>query len=153
MIYECCFSGIIQLNFQEVQVDLGAWDSSSPFEFSCIPQFTTKITTLLLMVLGITKVLFHLLQARKALRRLKGILRLQILTQSYPVQKQSTTTLNLLHSWCKLQTQVRARRLCMVTEGRIKQKKLENQQKLEAKLHDIEVTSLASLQLSWLKSL
>lgn len=27
----------------------------------------------------------------------------------------------------------------MVTEGRIKQKKLENQLKLEAKLHDLEV--------------
>ncbi|XP_024029270.1 protein IQ-DOMAIN 1 [Morus notabilis] len=82
---------------------------------------------------------FRAYKARKALRRLKGILRLQILTQGYPVQKQSTTTLNLLHSWCNLQMQIRARRLCMVTEGRIKQKKLENQQKLEAKLHDIEV--------------
>ncbi|GMN43614.1 hypothetical protein TIFTF001_012812 [Ficus carica] len=34
---------------------------------------------------------------------------------------------------------IRARRLCMVTEGRIKQKKLENRQKLEAKLHGLEV--------------
>lgn len=82
---------------------------------------------------------FRAYKARKALRRLKGILRLQLITQSYPVQKQSTTTLNLLHSWCKIQAQIRARRLCMVTEGRIKQKKLENRQKLEAKLHGLEV--------------
>ena len=32
----------------------------------------------------------------------------------------------------------------MVTEGRIKQKKLENQQKLEAKLHGLEVKSFLS---------
>lgn len=99
--------------------------------------------------LGITKICVNLLQARKALRRLKGILRLQLITQSYPVQKQSTTTLNLLHSWCKIQAQIRARRLCMVTEGRIKQKKLENRQKLEAKLHGLEVISLAFLSVSF----
>ena len=84
---------------------------------------------------------FCLFQARKALRRLKGTVRLQLLKQGYPIQKQAITTLGHLHSWCKIQSQIRARRLCMVTEGRIKQKKLENQQKLEAKLHDIEVRS------------
>ncbi|PON99099.1 IQ motif, EF-hand binding site [Trema orientale] len=82
---------------------------------------------------------FRAYKARKALRRLKGTVRLQTLTQGYPVQKQSTTTLSLLHSWCKIQAQIRARRLCMVTEGRLKQKKLENQQKLEAKLQGLEV--------------
>lgn len=81
------------------------------------------------------------MQARKALRRLKGIVRLQMLTQAYPVRKQATTTLSYLHSWSRIQTDIRTRRLCMVTEGRIKQKKLENQHKLEAKLHDIEVRS------------
>lgn len=82
---------------------------------------------------------FYLFQARKALRRLKGTVRLQALKQGYPVQKQAITTLGHLHQWCKIQAQIRARRLCMVTEGRIKQKKLENQQKLDAKLHDLEV--------------
>lgn len=86
---------------------------------------------------------FSPFQARKALRRLKGKVRLQALKQGYPVQKQATTTLGHLHSWCKLQAQIRARRLCMVTEGRIKQKKQENRQKLEAKLHDLEVRSPA----------
>ncbi|BBH00952.1 IQ-domain 9 protein, partial [Prunus dulcis] len=81
---------------------------------------------------------FRAYVARKALRRLKGIVRLQILTQAYPVTKQATTTLSYLHSWSRIQDEIRARRLYMVTEGRIKQKKLENQHKLEAKLHDIE---------------
>jgi hypothetical protein len=82
---------------------------------------------------------FDLLQARKTLRRLKGIVRLQILTQNYPVKRQATTTLSHLHSWSKIQAQIRSRRLCMVTEGRLRQKKLENQLKLEAKLHGLEV--------------
>ncbi|KAK6932647.1 hypothetical protein RJ641_002271 [Dillenia turbinata] len=78
-------------------------------------------------------------KARKALRRLRGIVRLQILTQGHSVKKQASTTLNYLNSWNRIQSQIRARRICMVTEGRIKQKKLENQLKLEAKLHDVEV--------------
>ncbi|XP_062095860.1 protein IQ-DOMAIN 9 [Humulus lupulus] len=82
---------------------------------------------------------FRAYKARKALCRLKGTIRLQTLAQGYPIKKQSTTTLSLIHSWCNIQTQIRTRRLCMVTEGRVKQKKLMNQQKLEAKLHDIEV--------------
>ncbi|XP_052202059.1 protein IQ-DOMAIN 9 isoform X3 [Diospyros lotus] len=82
---------------------------------------------------------FRAYMARKKLRRLKGIFRLQILTQSQSVSKQASTTLSHLHSWSRIQGQIRARRVAMVTEGRIRQKKLENQLKLEAKLHDLEV--------------
>lgn len=89
---------------------------------------------------------FPMFQARKTLRRLKGIVRLQKLTQGNCVRKQASTTLSYLSSWSRIQTQIRARRLCMVTEGRIRQKKLENQLKLDAKLHDLEVR-LTFLQL------
>ncbi|KDP21056.1 hypothetical protein JCGZ_21527 [Jatropha curcas] len=82
---------------------------------------------------------FRAYMARKTLRRLKGAVRLQTLTQKYSVKKQATTTLNFLHSWSKIQAQIRARRQCMVIEGRLRRKKLENQVKLEAKLHDLEV--------------
>ncbi|KAJ9136072.1 hypothetical protein P3X46_033184 [Hevea brasiliensis] len=82
---------------------------------------------------------FRAYLARKTLRCLKGATRLQILTQNYSVKKQATTTLNCLHTWSKIQAQIRARRQSMVTEGRLRQKKLENQLKLEAKLHDLEV--------------
>lgn len=82
---------------------------------------------------------FRAFMARKTLRRLKGIVRLQKLTQGNCVRKQASTTLSYLSSWSRIQTQIRARRLCMVTEGRIRQKKLENQLKLDAKLHDLEV--------------
>ncbi|XP_043703150.1 protein IQ-DOMAIN 10-like isoform X2 [Telopea speciosissima] len=79
------------------------------------------------------------LKARKTLRHLKGIVRLQALTKVYTVKKQASTTLNYLHSWGRIQSQIRARRISMVTEGRIKQKKLENQLKLDAKLHELQV--------------
>lgn len=82
---------------------------------------------------------FRAHMARKLLRRMKGVIRFQKLTQAQSVKKQSTSTLTHLHSWSRIQDQIRERRLSMVTEGRIKQKKLENQMKLEAKLHDVEV--------------
>lgn len=64
---------------------------------------------------------------------------MQVLTQGHSVNKQATITLSYLKTWSKIQAQIRARRLCMVTEDRIRQKKQENQQKLEAKLHELEV--------------
>ncbi|KAJ0989362.1 hypothetical protein J5N97_007718 [Dioscorea zingiberensis] len=82
---------------------------------------------------------FRRFKARKTLRSLKGIKRLQVLSQTHPVKKQGTTTLNYIQSWSKIQMEIRARRACMVAEGRIKQKKLDNQLKLEAKLHDLQV--------------
>ncbi|CAN4087186.1 unnamed protein product [Withania somnifera] len=82
---------------------------------------------------------FRAYMARKTLRRLKGISRLHSMTQRPSVRKQALTTLSALHSWNRIQAEVRARRVHMVVEGRLKQKKLENQLKLEAKLHNLEV--------------
>uniref|UniRef100_A0A7N0U2U2 Uncharacterized protein n=1 Tax=Kalanchoe fedtschenkoi TaxID=63787 RepID=A0A7N0U2U2_KALFE len=81
---------------------------------------------------------FRAYWARKSLRRLKGIVKLQILTQGDSVKRQAVRTLNHLHTWGKIQDQIKARRLCMVVEGRLRQMKLENQLKLDAKLHDAE---------------
>ncbi|KAL0305667.1 UNVERIFIED_CONTAM: protein IQ-DOMAIN 1 [Sesamum radiatum] len=61
------------------------------------------------------------------------------MVQRDSVMKQASTTLSRLHSWSRIQAQIRARRVHMVLEGRLRQKKLENQLKLEAKLHDLEV--------------
>ncbi|KAI3456185.1 hypothetical protein Pfo_012848 [Paulownia fortunei] len=77
--------------------------------------------------------------ARKTFRGMTGMVRLQNLVQCDSVKKQASTTLSHLHSWSRIQAQIRARRVHMVTEGRLRQKKLENQLKLEAKLHDLEV--------------
>ncbi|KAE8719908.1 putative RING/U-box superfamily protein [Hibiscus syriacus] len=82
---------------------------------------------------------FRAYRGRKTLRRLKGTVRLQAKTQTYSIKKQATTTLDYLHFWSNIQTQIRARRMCMVTEGCLRQKKIANRLKLEAKMHELEV--------------
>uniref|UniRef100_A0A0D9WM35 Uncharacterized protein n=1 Tax=Leersia perrieri TaxID=77586 RepID=A0A0D9WM35_9ORYZ len=82
---------------------------------------------------------FRCYKARKALRCLKGVKRLHIIGQTNPVNKQTATTLNYIQSWNKLQAEIRNRRAFMVTEGRNRKKKQENQMKLEAKLHNLQV--------------
>lgn len=82
---------------------------------------------------------FALLQARKTLRRLKGIAKLKVLTEGNSVKRQTPTTLGYLHSWTRIQAEIRARRVQMVLEGHLRQRKLENQSKLEAKLQNLEV--------------
>ncbi|KAH9797235.1 IQ-domain 9 [Citrus sinensis] len=57
---------------------------------------------------------FRAYKARKTFRRLKGTIRLQGVSQRHSVQKQATTTLSYLHTWSKLQAEIRARRLCMI---------------------------------------
>ncbi|KAJ8761524.1 hypothetical protein K2173_001659 [Erythroxylum novogranatense] len=82
---------------------------------------------------------FRAYMARKSLRCLKGIARLQLLNLNHSKKKQTKSTLSYLHSWSNIQVQIRARRVCMVKEGQRRRKNLENQLKLEAKLHELEV--------------
>ncbi|KAG2681770.1 hypothetical protein I3760_11G158700 [Carya illinoinensis] len=69
----------------------------------------------------------------------KGTVRYQSLIQDQTVTQQASTALSHIHLWSRIQDQIRARRLRMVTEGRRRQKKSENQLKFEAKLHELEV--------------
>ncbi|KAF3341455.1 protein IQ-DOMAIN 1-like isoform X1 [Carex littledalei] len=78
-------------------------------------------------------------KARKTLRCLRGIKRLNRVILNHPVKKQASGAMDYIQSWNRIQTEVRNRRVYMVTEARNKQKKQDNQQKLDAKLHDIEV--------------
>nr|GMD11526.1 protein IQ-DOMAIN 1 [Ipomoea batatas] len=82
---------------------------------------------------------FRAYMARKTLRRLKGNAKLQILTEGNSVKRQTSTTLSYLHSWTRIQGEIRARRAQMVAEGHLRQRKLDNQSKLEAKLQNLEV--------------
>lgn len=83
--------------------------------------------------------MIFLLKARKTLRHLKGVSRLQTLTKGDFGKKQASNTLINIQQWSKIQAQIRTRRQRMVEDGGIRQKKLENQLKLETKLHDLEV--------------
>lgn len=78
-------------------------------------------------------------QARKTWRQLKGTVKLRAVTLGSSSKKQASVTLKYLHTWSRLQTEIRARRASMTVEARIKQRKLENLLKLETKLHDLEV--------------
>lgn len=73
------------------------------------------------------------------LRRLKGTAKAKLLAEQQPVKKQAAVTLKYLHTWSNIQSQIKARRVGMVTEGQLMHKRLENQQKLEAKLHQFQV--------------
>ncbi|KAF3442445.1 hypothetical protein FNV43_RR16361 [Rhamnella rubrinervis] len=69
----------------------------------------------------------------------KGTERYQDLVKGQTVKEQATAALSYIHAWCRIQDQITERRQCMVKESRIRQKKLENQLKLDAKLHELEV--------------
>lgn len=86
-------------------------------------------------------------QARKAAGRRKGAVRFNELIQGNDTEKQASNALSCIHSWSYIQAQIKARRHHMVTQGRIKQRKLENQLKLEAKLQELEVLTDYLLQL------
>ncbi|XP_062093435.1 protein IQ-DOMAIN 10-like [Humulus lupulus] len=64
----------------------------------------------------------------------------------HTVKDQTISALSHIHSWSRIQDQIKARRLSMVKEARIKQKKLENQMKLEAKIHELEVEWCGGLE-------
>ncbi|KAI4321826.1 hypothetical protein MLD38_035160 [Melastoma candidum] len=77
--------------------------------------------------------------AKKRSRHEKCAEKFHGLTRGPSVREQATSTLCYLHEWSRIQSEIRARRVHMVTEARLKQKKLENQLKFEAKLHKLEV--------------
>ncbi|WOG89773.1 hypothetical protein DCAR_0209012 [Daucus carota subsp. sativus] len=82
---------------------------------------------------------FRAYKARKVLRHLKGTARLRTLTLGSSASKQASITLGHLHTWSRIQSEIRARRVSMATEARIRQKKMESQLKLDSKLHGLEV--------------
>lgn len=84
---------------------------------------------------------FRAYKARKRLRGLKGIDRFRGVIEegNFSVKHQGMSALNHIHFWGRIQMEIRARWLGMVVESRARQKKLENQFKLDSKLHELEV--------------
>lgn len=98
------------------------------------------------MIWGFSQILSNLsfwptliCQARRTIQHLRGAVKFEALIQDHMAREQTATTLSYIHSWSRIQDQIKARRFCMITEAKIKQRKLENQFKLEAKLHELEV--------------
>ncbi|KAK1431023.1 hypothetical protein QVD17_14215 [Tagetes erecta] len=82
---------------------------------------------------------FRAYKARKTLRYLQVTSRFQALIKSDALTMQTSTALERLHFWSKIQAEVSGRRLCKVAEGRMKQMKLQNQMKVASKLQELEM--------------
>ncbi|XP_076921591.1 protein IQ-DOMAIN 10-like [Bidens hawaiensis] len=82
---------------------------------------------------------FRGFKARKFYCNSKQIVRLQMLMEGNYGKKQTSNTLRNLQSWSRIQGQIRTSRLSMIEDRGNKQKKIENQLRLDAKARDLEV--------------
>lgn len=76
--------------------------------------------------------------ARRALRALKGLVRLQALVRGHAVRKQAAITLRCMQALVRVQARVRARRVRIALESQTAQQKLQQQLVNEARVREIE---------------
>ncbi|KAJ9189324.1 hypothetical protein P3X46_000634 [Hevea brasiliensis] len=76
--------------------------------------------------------------ARRALRALKGLVRLQALVRGHAVRKQAAITLRCMQALVRVQARVRARRVRLALESQTAQQKLQQQLSNEARVREIE---------------
>ncbi|KAE8705774.1 hypothetical protein F3Y22_tig00110418pilonHSYRG00253 [Hibiscus syriacus] len=76
--------------------------------------------------------------ARRALRALKGLVRLQALVRGHAVRKQAAMTLLCMQALVRVQARVRARRVRLALESETAQQKLQQQLANEVRVKEVE---------------
>jgi DNA anti-recombination protein RmuC len=82
-------------------------------------------------------------QARRALRALRGLVRLKTMVQGQSVKRQADSTLRCMQTLARLQSQVRERRIRMSEENQALQRQL--QQKHEKELVKLQASGVSNL--------
>ena len=67
---------------------------------------------------------FEIIQARRALKALRGLVRLKSVMEGPVVKRQATSSLRAMHTLGHVQSQIRSRRLRMLEENQALQKQL-----------------------------
>ncbi|PIA54282.1 hypothetical protein AQUCO_00900671v1 [Aquilegia coerulea] len=82
---------------------------------------------------------FHcVIVARRALKALKGLVRLQALVRGHAVRKQAAITLRCMQALVRVQARVRARRVRMALESQMSQQNIQQQLVQEAHVREVE---------------
>lgn len=80
-------------------------------------------------------------QARRALRALRGLVRLKSIIQGQSVKRQATTTLRCMQTLARMQSQIRARRIRMLEENQALQRQIQNKHEKEIEKFRVSVSS------------